>query len=216
MKRYRREIPIFSPLKLTIAAACLAAAAGAIALIFGADNQLAILCSVFSFFPFFPAIVLFLSTAGQYCYCDDYIKMLYLSIFRWKRYYLRYKTVIISYAVHRDHKSNISIPVQYKCKTENGRLRITFPYITLLGPKYPLSGITADMNNYDLHTLHKDCLSLGLCWFDSLEELLTHTSYEVYILEDVYFTYRGKFDSIIYQSEALQNRFHIISNRNAN
>lgn len=216
MKHYRRKIPIFPPRKLTIVAACLAAAAGVIALIFGADNPHVFLCGAFSVAVFSIAIFSRLGADGQYCYCDNYIKVFYLLIFRRKRYYSQYKTIIISYAAYNDNFGTYSIPMQYKCKTRNGRSRITFPYMTLLGPEYPLDRITADVDNHNFRTLHDDCLCLGICWFDSLEELLTHTSYDVYILEDVYFTYRGKFDGIIYRSEALQKRFHIICNRFVN
>lgn len=52
---------------------------------------------------------------------------------------------------------------------------------------------------------------LGICWFDSLAELLNYTQVPVYVLEDVYLRFKGKFDEAFMQNE--DNRIFIITDR---
>ncbi len=69
------------------------------------------------------------------------------------------------------------------------------------------------MYSRDLFLLRcRDVYCLGICWFESLEELLKHRDVPVYILEDVYLRFRGNFDSIFAKYENGVDKFYIISN----
>ena len=57
---------------------------------------------------------------------------------------------------------------------------------------------------------------LGICWFDSLKELLEKTNCPVYVLEDVYLRFKGQFDVVFSVYKENRERFYIITNRTIN
>ena len=57
---------------------------------------------------------------------------------------------------------------------------------------------------------------LGICWFDSLKELLENTNCPVYVLEDVYLRFKGQFDVVFSVYKENRERFYIITNRTIN
>lgn len=52
---------------------------------------------------------------------------------------------------------------------------------------------------------------LGICWFDSFQELLKRSDYAIYILKDVYLRFKGQFDIIFSEHQEKSNRFYIIT-----
>ncbi len=52
--------------------------------------------------------------------------------------------------------------------------------------------------------------SIGLCWFDALGELLAYTDFNIYVLEDVYLRFKGKFDELFQNKNYDISRFIII------
>ena len=52
------------------------------------------------------------------------------------------------------------------------------------------------LSSRDLEAINADKIyCLGICWPGSLDELMKHTEIPVYILEDVYFRFKGLFDT---------------------
>ena len=67
------------------------------------------------------------------------------------------------------------------------------------------------MSSRDLFMLdNNNIYCLGICWFDSLDELLKHIEHKVYVLEDVYLRFRGQFDTIFLKYKCKDN-IYIIS-----
>ena len=75
-----------------------------------------------------------------------------------------------------------------------------YPFISL--HKSKILHIRTGMSSRDLFLANPDnTYSLGICWEDSLAELLTHTKATVYIQEDVYAQYKPMFDHILEQNK---------------
>ena len=68
------------------------------------------------------------------------------------------------------------------------------------------------MNSRDLFMINNDEIyCLGICWVDSLKELLKHTNCSVYVLEDVYLRFKGQFDVAFSVDKENLNRFYVIT-----
>ena len=52
---------------------------------------------------------------------------------------------------------------------------------------------------------------LGICWVDSLKELLKHTNCSVYVLEDVYLRFKGLFDDAFSVYKENLDRFYVVT-----
>lgn len=211
MRSYKKKIPLFSPLKTATVAACTAIVSGLSILILGV-TKFGIVFGAVSAVSFLMSLSALLGASGRYRYDNSCIELSYVPFIKKKLPYSRYNTIVISNASYNYDYCSYSMPMQYKVRNSARCTRITFPYITLLGPHYPLSKITPHMDNRNLYELDQNLYCLGICWFDSFEELLQHTCCDVYILEDVYITYKGKFDGIISQHKDCWTRFHIIRN----
>ena len=95
---------------------------------------------------------------------------------------------------------------------QNTESKVTFPFITLHKPQYPADKIKKGMNSRDLFMINNDEIyCLGICWFDSLDELLKHTDCPVYVLEDVYLRFKERFDTAFLAYKESLERFCIIT-----
>lgn len=215
MKKYAKKIPLISPLKIAIAALCAAIATGMVIINTGFDNEWYIICGGITASLLICDLFIIIGVAGKYCYSDTCIKIMYHFLTYKKLKYAWYTAVVISNASYNNgygYGINGNVPMQYKIKCDNGNIKVTLPFITLHKPSYPVDIIKAKMNSRDLFMLSNDELyCLGICWFDSLTELLNHTQVPVYVLEDVYIRFKEKFDEIFIQYE--DNRFFIITDR---
>lgn len=215
MKKYKRKTPLISPLKMAIASLYAAIATAMIIIISGFDNEWCVICGGIAASLLIGDLFLIIGVGGRYRYSDTGIDILYQSLAYKKLDYLWFSAVVISNASYNNgygYGINGNIPMQYKVKSDHGYTKVTFPFITLHKPPYPVDKIKAKMNSRDLFMLgNDDMYCLGICWFDSLTELLNHTKVPVYVLEDVYLRFKGKFDEIFMQYEG--NRCFIITDR---
>lgn len=206
MKRYKRKIPIISPLIIAAAVLCTAVASGVSVLL--GDHTLGIVfggASVASFVLFLSDL---LANAGRYCYYDNVIELSCVPLIKKKLPYSRYNAVVISNASYNYSYGSYSIPMQYKTE---GSAKVTLPYITLLGAQYPLNKVTSGMDNRELYVLHDDRYCLGICWFDSLRHLMKKRNDPVYVLEDVYLRFKEQFDRVFLEADDIPNRVYIIT-----
>lgn len=215
MKKYKKTLPIISPVKVAIAALYAAIATVIVYLLCGIQNVWIIICGGICATLITCDAFVVIPTGYRYSYGDDCIKLSYLSIVYRKLIYSNFKCILISNASYNNgYGLGVygNIPMQYTVKGNNGHTKVTLPFITLHKPSYLVDKIETKMNSRDLFMLgNDDVYCLGICWFDSLTELLNHTQLPVYVLEDVYLRFKGKFDEIFTQHE--DNRCFIITDR---
>lgn len=149
MKRYKRKIPIISPLIIAAAVLCTAVASGVSVLL--GDHTLGIVfggASVASFVLFLSDL---LATAGRYCYYDNDVELSCVPLIKKKLPYSRYNAVVISNASYNYSYGSYSIPMQYKTVGSAKCAKVTLPYITLLGAQYPLNKVTSGIELFEDH-----------------------------------------------------------------
>ena len=151
----------------------------------------------------------------KYCYSDKCIEVFYPFLLHKKLDYSWFSAVVISNASYHNNYHNYgygNIQMQYKVKGNNGYAKITFPFITLLKPEYPVDKIKEGMHSQDLFVMNSEKIyCLGICWVGSLQELLKHTTCSVYVLEDVYLRFKGQFDAVFSVYKENLNRFYVIT-----
>ena len=206
MKRYKRKIPIISPLIIAAAVLSTAVASGVSVLL--GDYSLGIAFGGVSVALFVLFLFDLLAAAGRYCYYDNDIELSCVPLIKKKLPYSRYNAVVISNAAYNYSYGSYSIPMQYKTE---GSAKVTLPYITLLGAQYPLNKVTSGMDNRELYVLHDDRYCLGICWFDSLRHLMKKRNYPVYVLEDVYLRFREQFDRVFLEADDIPDHVYIIT-----
>ena len=206
MKRYKRKIPIISPLTIATAVLCTAVAAEASVLL--GDHSLSIVFGGVSVALFVLFLSDLLAASGLYCYYDNDIELSYVPLIKKKLPYSRYNAVVISNASYNYSYGSYSIPMQYKTE---GSAKVTLPYITLLGAQYPLNKVASGMDNRELYVLHDDRYCLGICWFDSLRHLMKKRNDPVYVLEDVYLRFKEQFDRVFLEADDIPDRVYIIT-----
>lgn len=215
MNKYKRKSPLISPIKMTVAALCAVAVTIMNIIFSGTDNEWHILCGGIAAMLLIGDLFIVAGTAGRYGCSDICIYLMYPPFTYKKIYYSDYNAVVISNASYNNgygYGVNGNMPMQYKVKGENGYAKVTYPFITLHTPQYPLNQIRGRMNSRDLFLADSENIfCLGICWFDALSELLAHTDMPVYVLEDVYLRFKEKFDSIFAQHETNIDRFYIIT-----
>ena len=162
-------------------------------------------------------IIIFLSLFKGICfyrYFNNHIQLTCLNIPLKRIKYSEYNSICISNAAYNNHYGGIhgNIPMYYTVRNNGQRKKIVCPFITLLKQEYPVSKIRKGMSSRDLYFMKDDEIyCLGVCWFDSLTELLNFTDVSVYVLEDVYLRFKEKFDSVFEQYSA--DRFYIIADK---
>ena len=215
MKKYKRRLPYVALKKVAAVAWCALIIILLIVLIFTGTNYdvLSALVAVI-LAAFLNYLVMVLADSGQYGYTDKYINVIYLWFLYRKICYSRFDFVVISNAAYNNGMgpTPLPVPIQYTVKGENGNIKVTFPFISLHKSHYPINKVKAGWFSYDLYgfSAGDDIYCLGICWFDSLRELLKHTDYPIYVLEDVYLRYKGMFEEI-FSAYKETERFYIIA-----
>lgn len=217
MKKNKRKIPLVSPLKIAIAALYAAIATTLIFIFSGIDNEWFIICGGITASLFLADFMVIEGAGGRYRYSDKAVEVLYHSISYKRIEYSLISTIVISNASYNNgygYGINGNIPMQYTVKGNNKHNKITFPFITLHKSQYPVDKIKKGMSSRDLFMLNSDKIyCLGICWFDSFQELLEYSNCSVYLLEDVYLRFKGQFDVVFSEYNGNLDRFYIISDR---
>lgn len=199
MKKYRRKVLLFSLKKLFIIAFLLV---GIVILSFISSGEFNAVCIIFSGIAvtlLFLGLFAKLGVAGRYRYSETSIEIFFGS-FMWKKISFEniYGVVIsnASYNCGRGDQLCYSIPMQYTVKSSDGKMQVPYPFISLLKQHYPIDQLKVGLSSRDLEAINADKIyCLGICWPGSLDELMKHTEIPVYILEDVYFRFKGLFDT---------------------
>lgn len=153
-------------------------------------------------------------TGQKYLYADKHIEFSIFSIVYKKVEFSEYNNIVISNASYTNghYHINLNYPMCYKRNKKSIRRTVPFPCLLLLKPNYPINKIKSGMYSNELYYyISNDFCFLGICWFESFAELLEHTDMPVYILEDVYLRFKGKFDEVIKTHSENMERYHIIA-----
>lgn len=213
MKKYKRRMPLISPFKIAIAALCAAMATAAVIAFTGTDNAGYIMCGGITVSLIICDLFIIIGACGRYRYWDECIEVFHLLLNK-KLKYSCFGAIVISNASYNNgygYGINVNIPMMYRDK-QNTESKVTFPFITLHKPQYPVDKIKKGMNSRDLFMINNDEIyCLGICWFDSLDELLKHTDCPVYVLEDVYLRFKERFDTAFLAYKESLERFCIIT-----
>lgn len=199
MKKYRRKVLLFSLKKLFIIAFLLV---GIVILGFISSGEFNAVCIIFSGIAvtlLFLGLFAKLGVAGRYRYSEKSIEI-FIGSFTCKKISFEniYGVVIsnASYNCGRGDQLCYSIPMQYTVKSSDGKMQVPYPFISLLKQHYPIDQLKVGLSSRDLEAINADKIyCLGICWPGSLDELMKHTEIPVYILEDVYFRFKGLFDT---------------------
>ena len=199
MKKYRRKVLLFSLKKLFIIAFLLV---GIVILGFISSGEFNAVCIIFSGIAvtlLFLGLFAKLGVAGRYRYSEKSIEILFGSFMCKKISFENIYGVVISNASYncgRGDQLCYSIPMQYTVKSSDGKMQVPYPFISLLKQHYPIDQLKVGLSSRDLEAINADKIyCLGICWPGSLDELMKHTEIPVYILEDVYFRFKGLFDT---------------------
>lgn len=199
MKKYRRKVLLFSLKKLFIIAFLLV---GIVILGFISSGEFNAVCIIFSGIAvtlLFLGLFAKLGVAGRYRYSKKSIEIFFGSFMCKKISFENIYGVVISNASYncgRGDQLCYSIPMQYTVKSSDGKMQVPYPFISLLKQHYPIDQLKVGLSSRDLEAINADKIyCLGICWPESLDELMKHTEIPVYILEDVYFRFKGLFDT---------------------
>ena len=199
MKKYRRKVLLFSLKKLFIIAFLLV---GIVILGFISSGEFNAVCIIFSGIAvtlLFLGLFAKLGVVGRYRYSKKSIEIFFGSFMCKKISFENIYGVVISNASYncgRGDQLCYSIPMQYTVKSSDGKMQVPYPFISLLKQHYPIDQLKVGLSSRDLEAINADKIyCLGICWPESLDELMKHTEIPVYILEDVYFRFKGLFDT---------------------
>lgn len=199
MKKYRRKVLLFSLKKLFIIAFLLV---GIVILGFISSGEFNAVCIIFSGIAvtlLFLGLFAKLGVAGRYRYSEKSIEIFFGSFMCKKISFENIYGVVISNASYncgRGDQLCYSIPMQYTVKSSDGKMQVPYPFISLLKQHYPIDQLKVGLSSRDLEAINADKIyCLGICWPGSLDELMKHTEMPVYILENVYFRFKGLFDT---------------------
>lgn len=216
MKKYKRKTSFLGYYLYIIIFICFSIITLAVYLSKGTNYPLFIISLVLTIVSFIGVFSEILANGFKFQLKNNCIEILYFFIPYKKIDYIKYNAIVISNASYNNQIGygifdTQNIPMQYIIKNGNKSKKITFPFITMLEPTFPIHKLKDKMNSRDLPlSISQDCYSLGICWFEALSELLEHTDYKVYILEDVYMRFKGILDNTFSKYDT--SRFFIVSN----
>ena len=217
--KYKRKVPCYSLKIFAYCSLCFMMATLLSFLIFQTFHMLTYLLFMFSLlFVFFHTCDV-LDFERTYSYSNEYITLSCLKLNYKKIYYKDYNAVYISNAYYIAslfyREFYYKRPMCYKSKGNDGTVKTIYPFITLHTPMYPYKCIQKEMTSNDLYSYNSEqCIFLGICWFDSLKEMLHYTDLPVYVLEDVYLRFKGMFDMIFKDPSNSTKRFYIVTDKN--
>lgn len=215
MKKYPQIYPLVSLKKIATAVLLWAIVTVVVLLLTGLESKWTIICCGLFIAILITAIFVIIPCGHQYSYDGSFIELSYLAIVYRRINYSKYETIFITNASYNNgYGFGVygNIPIQHTHKEKTGITKTVYPFITLHSSNYPIEKIKPGMSSRDLLMLDsQNSFCLGICWFESLKELLAHSDASVYLLEDVYLRFQEKFDSIFIQQETFSNRFHMVT-----
>ncbi len=215
MKKFKRRSPLFSPFKITVIILCVIIINMLMQWLVEIENEYFIVLYGITLALIFPLLFSVLAVCHEYAYCNIAINLYFLGFKYREIKYTDFSFVYISNASYNNgygYGIYGNIPMQRKIAEATGERKQTYPFLSLHRLDYPFQKIKTDMNSRDLFMLDSEnIVCLGICWFDSLIELIKNTTVDICILEDVYLRFRGEFDDIFLQYGFDTDRFFIIS-----
>lgn len=215
MKKYRKTLPIISLVRIAIALFCASLLTAVVWLWLGKESEWTIICIGVCSALMTANLFVIIPYGCQYSYDDFFIKISYIGIVFKRISYSEYESVFISNASYNNNYGfgvYGNIPIQYSSKGKDGTIKTAYPFITLHKSGFPVKMVKSGMSSRDLFMLNcEKTYCLGICWFDSLAELLNNTDIPIYVLEDVYLRFKDSFDSIIIQHKNNVNRVYIVT-----
>ena len=199
MRQYRRKVSYLSVKKLFAVVLLFVTIVCLRFVISGEYDQLCIIFSGFGAALLFLDLFAILGASGRYRYGKKSIEVSFGAFLQKRILYGNIQAAVISNGSYNSGRSDqmcYDMPMQYTVKVNGKKTKVLFPFVSLIGQRYPLYQIKSGMSIRDLAVINtEDIYCLGICWPGSLDELMMHTDMPVYILEDVYLRFKGLFDA---------------------
>ena len=217
MKSYNRRKLFFSLTKLSIAAAIFTIAAIVSTAVDKKVNEFTIMFGGFEvtlwIIAWCPFVII--EKGFKYSYSSNCINLLYMAICYRKLSYSDFSAICVSNAAYNNGIGTgpyTSVPMTCKKRTEEGTVKMVLPFITFHKSEYPFNKIISGLYSREIFLMNREnAFCLGICWFDSLLELMEHTIVPILVLEDVYLRFRREFDSVFVVCANSMNRIYIIN-----
>ena len=215
MKSYLRRSPLFQPAIMLVGAIFFAVIAAALYFLPGKPGKLFVICAGLFAMTLILWLFVVLAVQHRYSYGDDGITFCYLKIPYKKEPYHNIRAIVISNAAYNNGYGsgvNGNVPMQ-RHGAARAFAKEPLPFITLHTEDMQPNMLHTGMYSRELYFLAPDqTVCLGICWFDSLCELLAHTDGDVYLLEDVYLRFQSHFNTIIENGCFNKHRIQFIRN----
>ena len=215
MKKFIRKKPLLPPRIFAIPTVCIVIFLALIRGFGEIDNELLVVFVGIVFALLVACVFLAFVLGYYYVYCDNSISF-FCFILKYREIkYSDFSFICISNASYNNgygYGVYGNVPMKFSIIDETGKKSVVYPFISLHKYNYPIKSMKTKMNSRDLFMLdNKNIYCLGICWWDSLAELLVHTDIPVYILEDVYIRFKEIFDNMIIQRKDYLDRFYIVT-----
>lgn len=209
MKMYKRRVPMFSIFKTSIAAIFTGALYALVRWLTGASSVWTIITGALFVVLLITYTFLIVATGHKYTYAQT-INLFYFGLKYKTVKYEDYSSIVICNASYNNGFGYGSGDILMKHKGEDSRVNI-YPFLTLNKTDYPIGKIKSGMSSRNLFMLDfENVFCLGIAWFDSLTELLSHTSVPVYLLSDVYNRFQNEFDEVFTLSDFDFGRLYVV------
>lgn len=211
MKSYLRRSPLLNP-TMVFSGAILCAVVAAALYFF--TRKLSVICIGLFIVLLILWLFVILAVQHRYSYSDDGITFHYLNIPYKKEAYHNIRAIVISNAAY-NNGYGYGIYGNVRMQRYGAARAFTkepLPFITLHTDELKSNVLHAGMYSREIRFLAPDqTFCLGICWFDSLREILSRTNGTVYLLEDVYLRFQSNFDEIMKLGQIDKSRIQIIS-----
>ena len=219
MKKYNKTVSWISPLKIGLPCFVCAIILNIISAFLYKSQEhnyqtfIPILLYISCILYLFSYCIICIPCAFKYTYTDTSIVFKCYNVPYRRLKYDEISSIIISNAVQivSFDSRPFDIPLYQYYNKNNVVQKKQYPYISLLTSDIELHKIKKGMNCRLIRRQISNSICLGICYFDSLKDLINRTDVHLYILEDVYHRYKDEFD-VIMQNYSENNKFHIVSN----
>lgn len=213
--KYKRKVLYYSKKFCPIAALCFIISSILAAVIYKGENVVSIIFGAVAFIFAFSHFLEIIVSKLCYAYENEYIVLSCFSVKYRKIKYSKFKSIVISNAAFNNYLNGefFDTPMQYKVGKKD---KITYPFITMHEENATVGKLRCGLSSRELLYIYNpsDIFFLGICWFDSLKEMLRYTDLPVYVLEDVYLRFKGMFDMIFKDPSNSTKCFYIVTDRN--
>jgi len=218
MKKYKISTPIMSSKTIAASAFFFSLITIMIYLLIGSVNEYLIIFAGVSLSLIICYLFSIFANGFRYSYKNSFISFSLAGVVYKRLNYKKYDFICISNGSYNNKYGSsplVDMPIRYKSKGNNETIYTVYPFITLHNLNYPINKIKKGMSSRVIYRIDNDnSFCLGICWFDSLTELLVHSNYPIYLLEDVYLRFKEPFDSVFKLNNIDVNKIYIISEEN--